>query len=63
MRSLFAPALLCALLTSQPGLGAIVENYGYPFTDPLVATVIGTRRIEPDEPRVRSARRQGRRRI
>ena len=42
MRSLFAPALLCALLTSQPGLGAIVTDYGYPFADPLVATVIGT---------------------
>ena len=39
MRSLFAPALLCALLTSQPGSGAVVTDYGYPFADPLVGDV------------------------
>jgi Alpha/beta hydrolase family len=42
MRSLLAPTLACGLLAAQPGLGAIVTDYGFPFDDPLVATVIGT---------------------
>jgi hypothetical protein len=42
MRSLFAPVLACALLAASPGQGAIVTDYGFPFEDPLIATVIGT---------------------
>ncbi len=42
MRSLFAPVLLCALLATSPGRGAIVTEYGFPLEDPLAATVIGT---------------------
>ena len=42
MRSLFAPMLLCALLTASPSSGEVVSDYGYPFGDPLVATVVGT---------------------
>ena len=42
MRSLFAPVLLCALLTASPSSGEVVTGYGYPFADPLVATVVGT---------------------
>jgi hypothetical protein len=42
MRFLFAPVLACALLAASQGQGAIVTDYGFPFADPLVATVIGT---------------------
>ena len=42
MRSLFAPMLLCALLAASPSSGEVVRDYGYPFGDPLEATVIGT---------------------
>jgi pimeloyl-ACP methyl ester carboxylesterase len=42
MRLLFAPVLACALLAASPGRGAVVADYGYPFADPLVATVVGT---------------------
>jgi hypothetical protein len=42
MRFRFTALLLCGLLTSSPGLGQIVTDYGYPLVDPLVATVVGT---------------------
>jgi hypothetical protein len=42
MRFLITSVLSCALLASSPGLSAIVSPYGYPFTDPYEATVIGT---------------------
>ena len=42
MRSLFAPVLLCALLAASPSWSEVVTDYGYPFADPLVATVVGT---------------------
>lgn len=43
MRFRFTALLLCGLLAaSSPGLGQIVADYGYPFADPLVATVVGT---------------------
>ena len=45
MRSRLTPLLLCGLLAS-PCLGAeTVAPYGYPFVDPLEATVIGTPEI------------------
>jgi len=42
MWSRLVPVLLVCLLASSPGRGEIVRDYGYPFTDPLQATVIGT---------------------
>jgi hypothetical protein len=42
MRSLFATVLMGALLAAFAGRAAIVTDYGFPFEDPLVATVIGT---------------------
>ena len=45
MRSRLMPLLLCGCLAS-PCLGAeVVAPYGYPFADPLEATVIGTPEI------------------
>jgi hypothetical protein len=42
MWSRLVPVLLVCLLASSPGRGEIVRDYGYAFTDPLQATVIGT---------------------
>jgi Alpha/beta hydrolase family len=42
MRFHLTPLLLCGLLASSPSLGETVTDYGYPFTDPYEATVIGT---------------------
>jgi hypothetical protein len=42
MRSLFALVLSCALLAASPSQSEVVSDYGYPFADPLVATVVGT---------------------
>jgi hypothetical protein len=42
MRQRLASLLLCCVLASAPGHGTIVTDYGFPFADPLVATVIGT---------------------
>ena len=42
MRSHLTPMLLCALLAASPALGEVVSPYGYPFTNPLEATVIAT---------------------
>jgi hypothetical protein len=43
MRLRFTTLLLCGLLASSPCLGvANVADYGFPLTDPLVATVVGT---------------------
>jgi hypothetical protein len=42
MRSHLTPMVLCALLAASPCRGEIVTDYGYPFTDPYEATVIGT---------------------
>jgi pimeloyl-ACP methyl ester carboxylesterase len=39
---LWVTALLCGLLAAVPCRGETVSNYGYPFVDPLEATVIGT---------------------
>jgi hypothetical protein len=36
------PVLLVCLLAWSPGRGETVRDYGFPFTDPLQATVIGT---------------------
>jgi hypothetical protein len=36
------PVLLVCLLAWSPGRGETVRAYGFPFTDPLQATVIGT---------------------
>jgi acetyl esterase/lipase len=44
MWSRLVQVLLGCLLASSPGRGEIVRDYGYPFTDPLQATVIGTPR-------------------
>ena len=42
MWSRLVPLLLGGLLASSPGRCEIVRDYGYPFADPLEATVIGT---------------------
>ncbi|HEX2477742.1 MAG TPA: alpha/beta hydrolase [Geminicoccaceae bacterium] len=42
MRFRFTPLLWYGLLASSSALGQIVTDYGYPLTDPLAATVIGT---------------------
>jgi hypothetical protein len=42
MWSRLAPMLLSCLLASSPGRAEIARDYGYPFADPLEATVIGT---------------------
>src|SRR5262245_11227518 len=42
MRSRFALVLSCALLAASPCQSEVVTEYGYPFADPLVATVVGT---------------------
>jgi pimeloyl-ACP methyl ester carboxylesterase len=42
MWSRLAPVLLWCLLASSPSRAEIVRDYGYPFADPLEATVIGT---------------------
>ena len=42
MRCRLLPLLLWCLLASAPGRGESVREYGFPFTDPLQATVIGT---------------------
>jgi hypothetical protein len=42
MWSRLVPLLLVCLLAASPGRGETAPEYAYPFTDPLVATVIGT---------------------